>query len=381
VGEWQPLSGPSRQVALEILLDGPLSRAELSRRVGLSPGSLTRLTKPMVESGLLVEVEGGPTDSRVGRPSQPLDLDANAHHFVGVKLTGDSAIGVLTTLRADVLASVEHPIPDPTPSAVADLVLEMTDELAVQVPGRTPITGLGIAIGGRVANRTEVRWGPYLNWVDVPFGEILAAHTSVPVVVANDLTSLTEATHWFGAGRNSHRFVLVTIGAGVGYGLVVHNRIVDSPDVTLGLIGHYPLLADGPRCDRGHRGCALSLLTVNAVTEQVGAAVGRPVDYDEALELAAKGDPAAGEVIGRAGRALGKLIAAAANFTMPELVVLGGEGVRLAEVAHDDLLAGLHADRHPSAAELPMVLQPADFGEWARGAAVVAIQTFVLGTE
>jgi hypothetical protein len=66
---------------------------------------------------------------------------------------------------------------------------------------------------------------------------------------------------------------------------------------------------------------------------------------------------------------------------MPELVVLGGEGVRLAEVAHAELLAGLHANRHPSAAELTMVLQPADFSEWARGAAVVAIQTFVLGTE
>ncbi|MFF0338392.1 ROK family protein [Kribbella sp. NPDC004875] len=381
MGQWRPLAGPSRQVALEILLDGPLSRAELSRRVGLSPGSLTRLTKPMVESGLLVEVEGGPTDARVGRPSQPLDLDATAHHFIGIKLTGDSAIGVLTTLRAEVLASVERPIPDPTPSAVAELVLELTDALAVQVPGGTPITGLGISLGGRVADGFEVRWAPYLNWVDVKFGELLAAHTDIPVVIANDLTSLTEATHWFGAGRNSDRFILVTIGAGVGYGLVVHNRTVDSPDVTLGLIGHYPLVPDGPLCDRGHHGCALSLLTVRAVTEQVGTALGRPVGYDEALDLAAKGDPAAVAVVGRAGRALGKLIAAAANFTLPELVVLGGEGIRLAEVAHDDLLAGLHADRHPSAAELPMVLQPADFSEWARGAAVVAIQTFVLGTE
>jgi predicted NBD/HSP70 family sugar kinase len=381
MGEWRPLTGPSRQVALEILLDGPLSRAELSRRVGLSPGSLTRLTKPMVESGLLVEVEGGPTDARVGRPSQPLDLDAHAHHFVGIKLTGDSAIGVLTTLRADVLASVERPIADPTPSAVADLVLELMDELQIRIPGGAPLTGLGVSLGGRVANGSEVRWGPYLNWVDVPFGDILAAHTDIPIVLANDLTSLTEATHWFGAGRNSDRFVLVTIGAGVGYGLVVHNKVVDSPDVTLGLIGHYPLLPDGPRCDRGHRGCALSLLTVSAVTGQVGAALGRTIGYDEALDLAAKNDPAAREIVSRAGRALGKLIAAAANFTMPELVVLGGEGVRLAEVAHEELLAGLHADRHPSAAELPMVLQPADFSEWARGAAVVAIQTFVLGTE
>jgi len=379
MGEWRPLTGPSRQVALEILLDGPLSRAELSRRVGLSPGSLTRLTKPMVESGLLVEAAAGPTDARVGRPSQPLDLDSAAHHFVGIKLTGDTAIGVLTTLRAEVIASAERPLTDPTPSAVAALVLELTDVLALQAPG--PITGLGVAVGGRVADNSEVRWGPYLNWVDVPFGEILSAQTSTPVVIANDLMALTEATHWFGAGRGIDRFVLLTIGAGVGYGLVVHNRTVDSPDTDIGTIGHYPLIPDGPSCDRGHRGCALSLLTVGAVTAQVGTALGRAVDYDDCLDLAAKGDPAASQIVSRAGRALGRLIAAAANFTMPELVVLGGEGVRLAEVAHDDLLAALHADRHPSSSELPMVLQPADFSEWARGGAVVAIQTFVLGNK
>ncbi|TCO16587.1 putative NBD/HSP70 family sugar kinase [Kribbella steppae] len=366
-------------MALEILLDGPLSRAELSRRVGLSPGSLTRLTKPMVESGLLVEVTAGPTDARVGRPSQPLDLDPATHHFVGIKLTGDTAIGVLTTLRAEVIASAERPLIDHTPSAVSRLVLELADDLAVQVPGQRPITGLGVTVGGRVTDRSEVRWGPYLNWVDVPLGEILAAGTDTPVVVANDLNALTEATHWFGAGRGSDRFVLLTIGVGVGYGLVLHNRTVDSPDTSIGLIGHHPLVPDGPRCDRGHHGCALSLLTVGAITGQVGSVLGRPVDYEECLDLAAKGDVAAHPVVSRAGRALGRLIAAAANFTMPELVVLGGEGVRLAEVAHDELLAGLHADRHPSAAELRMVLQPADFTEWARGAAVVAIQTFVLG--
>lgn len=114
-GTWQPLTGPSHQLALEILLDGPLSRAELARRVDLSAGSLTRLTKPMLESGLLVEVSGGPTDPRVGRPSQPLDIVPTSHHFVGVKLTADAALGVVTTLRAEVIATEERPLPDHSP--------------------------------------------------------------------------------------------------------------------------------------------------------------------------------------------------------------------------------------------------------------------------
>jgi predicted NBD/HSP70 family sugar kinase len=369
-GAWRPLSGPSHQVALEILLDGPLSRAELSRRVGLSPGSLTRITKPMVESGLLVEVSAGPTDPRVGRPSQPLDIIPGSHHFAGIKLTADTAVGVLTTLRAEVIASAERPLTDHTPERVAAVIAELASSLASELPGPGALTGIGVTLGGRVAGRAEVRWAPFLDWNDVSLGQLLAAHTEVPVVVANDVLALTEATHWFGAGRGVTRFCLV-----------VHDKVVDNADASLGLIGHIPLLPDGPRCDRGHRGCGMTLLTSSAITGQLSTALGRPVGYDECLELAVAGDPIAAKVIGTAGQALGRLIALAANFTLPERVILGGEGIRLAALAEADLLEGLHAGRDPLAVDPPIVHLAPDFTEWARGAAVTAIQTFVLGHE
>ncbi|MGC4940372.1 ROK family transcriptional regulator [Kribbella sp. DT2] len=388
-GGWQPLAGPAHRVALEILLDGPLSRAELARRVGLSPGSLTRITKPMLESGLLVEVSGGPVDPRVGRPSQPLDVVPAAHHFVGIKLTGDQAVGVLTTLRAEVIAAAELPLPDHAPAAVAATVAELTKTLAAQ--SDSGLSGLGISLGGQVVGKSEVRSGSFLDWYDVPLGQLMSAHTDVPVVVANDLTALTEATHWFGAGRGAARFCLITIGAGIGYGLVVHDKIVDTPESSLGLIGHHPLLPDGPRCERGHIGCASTLLTTDAIVSQVSAALDGPgsadststtreLTYDECLDLAVKGEPAARQVVDRAGYALGRLVATAANFTLPDRVVLGGEGVRLVDVAHDALLEGLHLDRHPESTDPPIVLLDASFSEWARGAAVIAIQTFVLGS-
>ena len=378
-GAWQPLTGASHQVALEILLDGPLSRAELSKRVRLSPGSLTRLTKPMLESGLLVEVTAGQSDPRVGRPSQPLDIVPTAHHFVGIKLTGDTAVGVLTTLRAEVIATEERKLPDHAPESVATTITTLAESLArsASIDG---ISGIGISLGGQVVERATVRWGMFLDWEEVPLGDLLRERTDVPAVVANDITALTEATHWFGAGRGVSRFCLLTIGAGIGYGLVVHDKLVDSGDASLGLIGHHPLIPGGPRCDRGHEGCASALLTTDAVITQVGEALGRAVSYEEALNLAAQGDEGAKQVIDRAGYALGKLVAAAANLTLPERIVIGGEGVRLVEVAQDALLDGLHIDRHPAATDPPLVLLDPDFSEWARGAAVIAIQTFVLGS-
>jgi predicted NBD/HSP70 family sugar kinase len=379
-GAWQPLTGPSHQVALEILLDGPLSRAELSRRLGLSPGSLTRITKPMVESDLLVEVTAGPTDPRVGRPSQPLDIDPTTHHFVGVKLTADTAVGVLTTLRAEVIATEERPLPDHTPQVVADLVVDLARSLAGSALSGVPaITGIGVSLGGHVARDGNVLLGNFLDWTDVPFQQLVSTGSGTQVVVANDVTAVTEAIHWFGAGRGVSRFCLITIGAGIGYGLVVHDRLVDTTDAGLGLIGHFLLDPEGPLCVLGHHGCAEAMLTTAAITSQVGAALGRPVQYDECLDLAKNGEPEALRVVTTAGRALGRLIAAATNFTMPELVVLGGEGVELAAVANGDVVGGLRADRDPAAHVPPLLLEEPTFTQWARGAAVIAIQTFVLG--
>ncbi|MGW2101127.1 MarR family transcriptional regulator, partial [Streptomyces olivaceoviridis] len=115
---WLPLSPAERSVAIEVLVHGPLSRTELARRLRLSQGSLTRLTKPLIESGLLVEAAeaGGSGESRQGRPSQPLDIVAESRSFLGFKITADRVYGVVTTLRSDVSGRLDRP-PRPPPPA------------------------------------------------------------------------------------------------------------------------------------------------------------------------------------------------------------------------------------------------------------------------
>lgn len=373
---WTPLAGPARRIALEVLLDGPISRAELARRVGLSAGSLTRLTKPLLESRLLVETSSVKA-STVGRPSLPLDVDEDSHSFVGVKLTEHTAYGVLTTLRARVVHEVRLPIDDRSPSSVADVVSTVVRELEQHAPGDRSPTGIGVTLGGEVDDRDEVARAPFLGWIDVPFGDIVSARTGVPTVVENDVVGLTAATQWFGAGRGAHSFALLTIGAGIGFGLVANDRLVARPGTST--IGHHPLDPNGPLCPLGHRGCATAMLTIGSLTAQVGIPRSAPVGYDEAIALAESGDPIARQVFREAGRALGRLIATAASFTMAERIVVGGEGVPLAQLARDEVREGLQAGSAPEADLPELVLLGPGFTDWARGAAVVAIQTFVLG--
>jgi predicted NBD/HSP70 family sugar kinase len=89
---------------------------------------------------------------------------------------------------------------------------------------RPQVTALGISIGGQVADHVIVSQAPFLHWTDVPLRDMVENATGVPTVVENDLIALTEAEHWFGAGRGLDRFAVVTVGAGVGYGLVVRGQ-------------------------------------------------------------------------------------------------------------------------------------------------------------
>lgn len=371
---WTRDGGASLAVALEVLIHGPISRADIARRLDLSAGSLTRLSTPLIESGLLVEV-GEHADGRAGRPSVLLDVVPGSRHFIGMKVTADEVLGVVTDLRANVIESIAIQLPSRDPQTVVSTIAQATQQLAA---GVASVTALGVGIGGLVGAGGLVRSAPFLEWTDVALGSMLEELTGLPTVVDNDLVAFTEYEHWFGAGRGVDDFAVLTLGAGIGFGLVMHNEIVVSPDSGIGLVGHWPLDPFGPVCPSGHRGCAKSVLEQGAIVTNVSSALGRAVDYNEAMRLAAEGEPAAKRLVDDAGRGLGALLAAIANLTTPQLIVLGGEGVELVEVAADAIQQGIASHRDPRAAPLNLVSTPGDNTEWCRGAAVLAIQRYVL---
>ncbi|MFF7162113.1 ROK family protein [Streptomyces sp. NPDC008086] len=375
---WLPLSPGERSVAIEVLLGGPLSRTELARRLDLSAGSLTRLTKPLIESGLLVEVAeaGAPAETRQGRPSQPLDVVAESRSFIGFKVTEDMVYGVVTTLRSEIVARYDRPLTGREPAAVVEVLGEMAEALAAAHPR---LAGIGIGVGGLVEDRSVVGESPFMGWRDVPLAELVEERTGLPVVVENDVAALVEAETWFGAGRGLERFVVLTIGAGIGYGLVLGGKRVPYAEEDRGFGRHWIVDPNGPLTPDGARGSAVSLLTIPNIRYQVQAGTGRDRTYEEILELAAAGEPMSARVIEEAARALGTLVAQIGNFVLPQKILLAGEGVGLMDVAGKTVTETIRAQRHPLAAPIDLETKVSDFHDWARGAAVLAIQVLVLG--
>jgi predicted NBD/HSP70 family sugar kinase len=185
---------------------------------------------------------------------------------------------------------------------------------------------------------------------------------------------LTAAEHWFGAAAGCSDFVLVTIGVGVACGIVVDDRLIDGANGGSGQVGHLPVTEWGPLCERGHRGCVRSYLSSTAITGQVSAALGRRVEYDEVLTLAADRNPVARRVVDEAGRALGTLIGTVAAVTAPTKVIVSGEGVALAAMILDVTRQHARSVQHWTLPDVPIEIAPFTFTEWAKGAAVIALR-------
>lgn len=372
---WSPDAGAALPVAIEILRRGPISRADIARRLGLSHASLSRLCAPLLDRGIIRDV-GEHSDGKVGRPSRLLDVDAAAYAFLGMKVRESEIIAAVTDLRGDVLAECAVPIVDRDPGAVIDRIAAVHEQLCAD----RPVAGIGIGIGAQTAGRRTVRHARFLGWSDVPLAELVEEVTGVPTLIENDVVALCEYEDWFGFAARDDRFAVVTLGVGVGYGLVVDGRPIVDDDYGLGLVGHWPMDPSGPMCALGHRGCASALLDADAISRYASEALGRPVDLDEAIALAGAGDPAAVRILGDAAHGLGILLAAICNLVLPDRIIIAGEGVGIARWGEERMRASLRASRDAAAHTPAIDFAAGDNAEWARGAAVLAIQAFVLGS-
>ena len=363
---WPKLPEVTRDVLLEVLIHGPLSRAEIAARLRLSRPTLTRVAKALVARGLLVEGDTRPRAS-AGRPSEMLHVRGAAHRFLGVKLTAERLFATVTDLTATPVATAEQPLRSPEP----DEVVAQIADVARRFPG---LTGIGVTLGGIVLDGVVAR-DEFLRWHDVPLAAAVTGATRVPTAVDNDVQALTAAEHWFGPGAGLKSLAVITVGAGVGTGLVVDGRLVAGSHGLPPHFSHTLVDARGPQCGCGRRGCISSYLMTHVMLRRLS---GRPT-YAEALDRVRAGDPRARQVFEEAGYALGVLIGTVANVIDPQKVLLTGDGLPLYEVASPLVHDGIEDTYEDDPDLIELDVRPFDFGEWARSGAALAIKATITG--
>ena len=209
------------------------------------------------------------------------------------------------------------------------------------------------AIGVGLPSMIDQRRGEAVDSVNIPlagipFRDRLRERFGVPAAIENDANAAALAEHRYGAGRGSRHMVMLTLGTGVGGGLVLDGKLYRGAAGAAAELGHMTIELDGPPCQgrcpgRGHLEVLASGTAADRYAREaakgspegdlgLAAAEGKQVDARLAVELAAEGPGDAREVLAHVGHHLGVGIASLVNVFNPELVVIGGGFARAGDL-------------------------------------------------
>ncbi|MBO3084607.1 ROK family transcriptional regulator [Cellulomonas fengjieae] len=247
---------------------GPASRADIARSTGLTRVTVSGMVAALIAEGLVEEL-GVRVEGKVGKPATLVGMRTEAFQIVAVDLTDDTHLrGAVMTLVGAVLERRSVALDGRTGDAAAELLESLCREL-LAVATR-PVIGVGIASPGVIDLEGTVVQAPNRGWYDLPLAADLTESLGVPVHVANDANTRALGEFTYGSAAGSGCMVL-TIGEGVGAGIVVDGALVLGRHHAAGEIGHVTVVDGDVRdeppldCACGRSGCLETVLSVPAL--------------------------------------------------------------------------------------------------------------------
>jgi glucokinase len=262
---------------------------------------------------------------------------------IGIDIGGTKVAGGVVDASGDVIHRARRDTPhrSKSPSVVEGTIVEVVAEL-IQVAGPDAVAAVGIGAAGFVAtDRATVVFAPHLSWRHEPLQAALQKRVAVPIFVDNDANAAVWAEWKFGAAQGQTHVMMITLGTGIGGGILISGQVQRGRFGIAGEFGHMQVVPGGHRCECGNRGCweqyasgnalvreAHSLLSANSpMASDLLDSVGGVVDNLTGpliTQAARDGDPTARELLAEIGSWLGVGIANLAAAFDPGMFVIGG---------------------------------------------------------
>ena len=313
---------------------GPISRIQIAEQSQLAPASVTKITRQLIERGLIKEVDQ--QASTGGRRAISIVTETRGFHTIGVRLGRNDATLTLYDLSGKSLAEEHYPLPERTQETLEHALFSAIEHFNVTHQRKLrELIAISIILPGLVdPNNGIIRYMPHITVNNWPLVASLEQRFNVTSFVGHDIRSLALAEHYFGASRDCADSILVRLHRGTGAGIITKGQIFLGSNGNVGEIGHIQVDPLGERCDCGNFGCLETIAANGALENRVRRLLqqGYPstlTPEDCAIQAICKaanrGDALATEVIEHAGRYLGKAIAIAINLFNPQKIVLAGE--------------------------------------------------------
>ena len=259
----------------------------------------------------------------------------------------------------------------PTPASPERLV-ESIARAVVEVKDGFEVGGACLAVAGLILSQeNKVIFSPNLHAVEgIPLKDELEPRIGVPLTVENDANAAAWGEFRFGAGSEVDHLVFVTLGTGVGGGVISHDVLLRGAQGSGGELGHVTIHATGPRCACGNRGCLEALASGTAISRRArelaselpGSALGRlaverKILGEDVTKLAREGDELALSVLEEAGRWLGIGLAGFVNIFNPEVIAVGGGVMAAGELILESAREEVRLRARPPSRDLVEIME------------------------
>jgi len=256
-------------------------------------------------------------------PPHPAASDAADLPALGIDIGGTKVAGGVVAPDGTVLATARRATPGASVRETEDAIAAVVEVLARGHDG--PLVGVGVGAAGWFDRTGDtVLFSPHLAWRNSTLRKDLAARLQRPMWVGNDADAAAWAEYRYGAARGADLALMITLGTGIGGGIVMDGRLQRGSHGVAGEWGHMRVVPDGRLCACGNRGCWEQYASGTALG-QTAREVARSSPAAAALLLErVDGDPLARELLAEVGSWLGQGIADLSAVLDPEVVVIGG---------------------------------------------------------
>lgn len=312
--------------------------------------------------------------------------------LVGLDIGGTKIAAVLATTDGRILHRVSEPTraEERSPNDVLKRLAEMAREtIAAGNVAHSDLLGVGISCGGPLDSATGVIHSPpnLPEWKAVPVKAFMEKSLELPVRVENDANATALAEWQFGAGTGTRNLIFLTMGTGIGGGLILDGKLYSGTNNLAGEVGHQTILMNGPLCGCGKRGCLEALASGPAIARLARESMmygrhkrvltfagGKVSDITAAhvVEAAKEGDAFARQILDEAGTYMGVGIANLIQILNPEIIVLGTIAVHAGDLILDPIRATVKEYAWERASAVCRIV-PAELGDRAQDLAAIAL--------
>ncbi|HVS38937.1 MAG TPA: ROK family transcriptional regulator [Gemmataceae bacterium] len=326
-----------REVLAAIQAAGPLSRADITRRTGISGPTVTRTVAALLRARLLEEGDARPRT--LGRPGRVLRLACKTAAVLGLVVGARRCELVTAGLNGEI--DPEHAASFETPPGYAELVRAVVRESRLLIDRiGLAVLGLGVSMPG-LLNKREKRtlFSPNLHQTDGRrLGDDLHKNLRIETAILQESHALCLAEQNYGAARGVADFAMLDISEGLGVGVVSGGRVLEGCSGLGGELGHVTVDIHGKACGCGNRGCLETVASDTALAAAVSERVGRRIPIEEVVELLRSGQVWADDELHRILEYLAVGMAAVVNLFNPSKLYLYGRLLDARDGLFDELL-------------------------------------------